>query len=84
MADIVAILTAQQDLDSFCKSFVGQLENDTNLRERVNKITRDYFERRDSPALLLYEEHLRNSLEDPSDIVAEVRRAQRLLARLIA
>ncbi len=85
-ADIVAILSAQQDLVGFAEKFRIQFGLEPDLGGRIKKIVEDYFKDLNAPGLLVYEEFLVNSSEASSDrrtIEGELGRAKEVLEHLL-
>jgi len=85
-ADIVAILSAQQDLVGFAEKFRIQFGLEPDLGGRIKKIVEDYFKDLNAPGLLVYEEFLVNSSEASSDrrtIGGELGRAKEVLEYLL-
>ena len=85
-ADIVAILSAQQDLVGFSEKFRIQFGPEPGLGCRIKKIVEDYFKDLNAPGLLVYEEFLVNSSEASSDrrtIGGELGRAKEVLEYLL-
>ena len=85
-ADIVAILSAQQDLVGFAEKFRIQFGLEPDLGGRIKKIVEDYFKDLNAPGLLVYEEFLVNSSEASSDrrtIGGELGRAKEVLEHLL-
>ena len=85
-ADIVAILSAQQDLAEFSQKFKTQFEPEPDLGNRIEKIVKDYFKDLNATGLLLYEEFLAESSEARSDrrtIEGELGRAKEVLKYLL-
>jgi hypothetical protein len=85
-ADIVAILSAQEDLVGFSEKFRTQFGPEPDLGSRIKKIVEVYFKDLNAPGLLLYEEFLANSSEASSDrrtIEGELGRAKEVLKYLL-
>lgn len=87
-ADIVAIVTAQTDMQAFRAAFQSQFRSDPDLGERIYGIWREYFAYDTAPGLLLYEEVLTARASDEtgvprSEIASELKRAQTMLAGLL-
>jgi hypothetical protein len=85
--DIIAVLSAQVDLQEFRNRFLNQFNVEPDLRPRTIQIIQDYFSDEARPGILLYEEHLRQRIagQDRSgrDLQSELQRAHRLLIGLI-
>lgn len=84
--DIVAVLSAQTNLDQFRDSFAGQFGQDTALRGRTYQIIQDYFGDESKAGVVLYGESLIGSLpsgETVRELSGELRRAQRLVSSLL-
>lgn len=84
--DIVAVLSAQANLDQFRRGFAGQFGQDTGLKGRAYQIIRDFFGDESKPGLVLYGESLIASLppgETVRELSGELRRAQRLVSSLL-
>jgi hypothetical protein len=85
--DIVAILSAQIDLQGSRNRFLSQFNVEPDLRPRAVQIIEDYFSDEARPGILLYEEHLRQHFagQDRSEreLQSELQRARRLLTSLI-
>ena len=85
--DIVAVLTAQANLDEFRKDFADQFSQDAALKARTFEIIKAYFGDESLPGVALYRESLVASLpagESVRDFTSELRRAQRLVSRLLS
>lgn len=85
-ADIVAILSAQQDLREFAERFKAQFGAEPKLKNRIEKIVEACFKDLNAPGLLLYEEFLVESTEAGSDrrtIERELGRAGDVLRYLL-
>jgi hypothetical protein len=85
-ADIIAIISAQMDIEAFRKAFDGQFNLYPDLDNRVSAILLEYFQEDVSPGLLVYEEFLvadrpldRNTRHEVAD---EVERAYKLMKGL--
>jgi len=84
--DIVAVLSAQTNLDQFRNAFASQFGQDAALKGRAYQIIRDYFGDENKPGLVLYAESLIATLpssETVRDLGSELRRAQRLVSSLL-
>lgn len=85
-ADIVAIVSAQIDVQRFKAEFECQFERDPDLGFRVRKIMDDYFRATTSPGLLVYEEFI--VADKPldrdrrSEVKGELGRAHGLMSKL--
>jgi hypothetical protein len=84
--DIVAIMSAQGDLQHFRQRFAAQFREDIELRNRTYQIIRDYFRERSAPGVILYSEALVRDrpTESVRDLDSELRRAQRLVSFLVS
>jgi hypothetical protein len=85
-ADIIAIISAQLEIEAFRKAFDGQFNVYPDLGNRVSAILLEYFQEDVSPGLLVYEEFLvadrpldRNTRHEVAD---EVERAYKLMKGL--
>jgi len=85
-ADIIAIISAQLEIEAFRKPFDGQFNVYPDLGNRVSAILLEYFQEDVSPGLLVYEEFLvadrpldRNTRHEVAD---EVERAYKLMKGL--
>ncbi len=87
-ADIVAIVSAQQDLVHFCESFQRQFDSDPPLGKRVSQIVKEYFWENISPGLLVYEESLMADRpldrEVRREVGEEMARAHGMMQRIVA
>jgi len=84
--DIVAVMSAQTDLDEFRKRFARQFAEEIGLKERTKEIIKAYFADESRPGVILYEESLVSSLppgETVRELKGELRRAQRYVASLL-
>ena len=83
--DIVAVMTAQTDLEEFRRRFSAQFGDDVDLKNRSYQIIRDYFGEQSSPGMILYSEALIRERASASvrDLSSEVRRAQRFVSFLL-
>jgi hypothetical protein len=70
-ADIMAIMTAAIDFDSFRHIFQNQFKEQTEVESRVKDILREYFQSDSAPGMLLYEEALQR--DTPADRRMRVR-----------
>lgn len=86
-ADIVAIVSAQTELEDFRGAFMKQFDGDPTLGQKTVQTIRDYYGDMNMPGLLLYEEYLRRhaglGATNLEEVRAELRRAQRAVAWLI-
>jgi hypothetical protein len=84
--DIVAVMSAQNDLKEFRRRFSAQFGDDVNLKNRSYQIIRDYFGEQSSPGIILYSEASIQDLQaggSVRDMSSELRRAQRLVSFLL-
>ena len=84
--DIVAVISAQPNLNEFRKAFGAQFAGDSTLKVRAGGIIRDYFADRTGPGLVLYGESLAANLsqdESVRELESELRRAQRFVSSLL-
>ena len=83
VADIVAVMSAQANLNEFRKAFGAQFGHDAPLKVRTYQIIRDYFGDESGPGVVLYGESLVASLpsgESVRELATELRRARRLVS----
>lgn len=86
-ADVIAIVSAQMDVNQFKKHFQQQFQPDPGLGLRVHKILGTYFRENTSPGLLVYEEYI--VAGKPSDRTArregtqEADRAHKVMSALL-
>lgn len=72
-ADVVAIMTASPDVDTFCRNFYSQFKGQTEVESRVRGILREYFRTDSAPGMLLYEESLRRDTPTDSSTRVQLR-----------
>jgi hypothetical protein len=87
-ADIIAIMTASLDKDTFRRTFLNQLQVQPEVEARITSILLEYFRTDTAPGMLLYEEALRRSAPANSktrvQLHDELNRAFRMITRLFA
>lgn len=86
-SDIVAIVSAQSDLDQFSEAFRRQLYSDLALGKRVSGILTEYFNENVSPGILVYEEFLiagkTLNREARRELEVEIERAYQLMKHIV-
>ena len=86
-SDIVAIVSAQSDLDQFSEAFRRQLYSDLALGKRVSGILTEYFNENVSPGILVYEEFLiagkTLNREARRELEVEIERAYQLMKQIV-
>jgi hypothetical protein len=84
--DIVAVVTAQPNLEEFRTRFAEQFVRDDDLKKRTYDIIQTYFGDENKPGVTLYRESLAANLpegETVRELTGELRRAQRLISSLM-
>ncbi len=86
-ADIMAIMTAAIDLDSFRRVFQNQFKEQAEVENRIEGILREYFQTDSAPGMLLYEEALQRDTPADSRTRARLRdelnRAFKMITALV-
>jgi hypothetical protein len=86
-ADVMAIVTANLDMDAFRLGFYNQMRRQSEVETRITGILRDYFRTDSAPGMLLYEEALRRDTpaygETRSQLRDELNRAFKMMNQLL-
>ena len=86
-ADIIAIVSAQLDIERFRAAFQRQFESDPLLGSRVSRILDDYFRENVSPGMLVFEEFLVADkpldLQARHEVAQEIERTHSLMRALL-
>nr|AOS95275.1 nucleotidyl transferase [uncultured bacterium] len=86
-ADVIAIMTANLELDKFRQRFYKQMQGQTDVEIRIASILKAYFHTDSAPGMLLYEEALRRNTPIDSETRIQLRnelnRAFRMIIKLL-